>query len=255
VNANKPAKLLGSKSLTLGSRGKQFGRFIYVLRTSQPLLVSGTIHTRGVRNCTRLFIGRLEGLKARLPANGEWRGAEALWGKAIGVLQSRIQTRFLDSASLLRANRYAGFAILALDCLLLETIEAFRSGKRARNTGESRVACIRLLTSSVHFRQFFDDGRAGDFFTRVRNGLLHDGETRDGWLVKSAERYSLVQDLDGGYVVVNRNKFDLALEAEFRDYLTRLSVPENTGLRLTLDRALSDLCNRSRPKSEANSAG
>jgi hypothetical protein len=194
-------------------------------------------------------------LNARLPANGVWTGAEALWGRAIAVIQNRIQTRFLDSASHLRANRYAGFAILALDCLLIETIEAFRRGKRARNPGESRTACIRLLTSSEHFRQFFDDARASDFFGRVRNGLLHDGETRDGWLVKSADRYSLVHDLDRRYVVVNRNKFHSALEAEFRDYLTCLSVPENTGLRLNLARALDDLCNRSRPKSEAKSAG
>jgi hypothetical protein len=194
-------------------------------------------------------------LKARLPANGEWEGAEALWIRAIAVLQSRIQRRFLDSTSLLRANPYAGFAILALDCLLLETIEAFRSGMRARNTGESRAACIRLLTSSDHFRQLFDNARAEQFFTLVRNGLLHDGETRGGWLVKSANRYSLVQDLDGGYVVVNRNKFHSALEAEFRDYLTSLSVPANTRSRLNLAKALDDLCNRSRPRSEANSVG
>ncbi len=194
-------------------------------------------------------------LKTQLPRNGEWAGAEAQWDRAISAVQSRIQKRFLDLASHLRAKRHAGFAILALDCLLLETIEAFRNGKRACNPGESRAACIRLLTASPHFRQFFDAARAGGFFAAVRNGLLHDGETRDGWLVKSADRYGLIQDLDEGYVVVNRDKFHLAIEAEFHDYLAALSVPQNAELRMNLAKALDDLCERSRPKPATNMRG
>jgi hypothetical protein len=127
--------------------------------------------------------------------------------------------------------------------------KGFAAANGARKSGESRTACIRLLTSSSRFREFFDAARAGDFFASVRNGLLHDGETRDGWLVKAADRYTLVQDLDGGHVVVNRNKFHSAVEAEFCDYLTCLSLPDNARLRMNLAKALDNLCDRSRPKS------
>lgn len=187
-------------------------------------------------------------LRSQLPEDGAWPGTEAKWSRAIEAIRTRIEKRYFASVSCLRSSQHAGFAVLALDCLLLETIESFRNGRRASNSGESRAACIRLLTESPHFRAHFNEERASRFFAAVRNGLLHDGETRDGWLVKRSKRYSIVQDLGDGYIVVNRNKFHAAIEAEFGDYISGLSVPENTELRMNLVKALDDLCNRSRPR-------
>jgi len=45
INANKPAKLLDSKSLTLGFRVKQFGRFFYVIRTGERNLAGERVPT------------------------------------------------------------------------------------------------------------------------------------------------------------------------------------------------------------------
>ncbi|PDS70446.1 hypothetical protein [Rhizobium sp. L43] len=71
-----------------------------------------------------------------------WRGLELdpdnpkqeEWLKAVDVLRDRIQGRFIKPAQTLidvdKSNHQQtyGFAILALDCLVLETIQGFREG-------------------------------------------------------------------------------------------------------------------------------
>jgi hypothetical protein len=76
-----------------------------------------------------------------------------------------------------------GFAVVAIDCLLLETIFGYRLGRHT-TLQESRPAFIGVLTQSQPFSASFKDpARAESFFKSVRNSVLHDGETRDGWVV------------------------------------------------------------------------
>ena len=59
------------------------------------------------------------------------------WAKAITIFRKRIQERFIEPVDTLieiernlpRTRRKYGFAILAIDCLLIETLQAFRYGK------------------------------------------------------------------------------------------------------------------------------
>ena len=141
------------------------------------------------------------------------------WRRAIKTLNDRIERRFLDSAKRLSGNCYAGFAILALDCLLIETIQAFRKGKNAKSPEESRDACKSLQQSSRHFASFFSGDLADRFFTSVRNELLHDGEIRDGWLVKASPKYALIDPQPSGFTAINRRKLHDAVVAEFKDYV------------------------------------
>jgi len=189
-----------------------------------------------------------EELETKLDPNGDWGKNPFAWERAIGVIQGRIETRFLGCANELRDIQYAGFAILALDCLLIETVQAFRSGQAAKNAKESREAYKAFLTSSPHFRNFFLGNTADDFYRNVRNGLLHDGETRRGWLVRAGRKYELVQRQPNGFVIVNREKFHQALLQEARSYLKNLSNPLEKERRKNLIRAMNDLCARSRPK-------
>ncbi len=188
-----------------------------------------------------------EELETKLDPDGEWSKSPVAWERAIDVIQGRIQARFLGCADELQDIQYAGFAILALDCLLIETVQAFRSGTHAK-TNESREAFRTFLTSSPQFRNFFLGNTVDDFYRNVRNGLLHDGETRSGWLVRAGRKYELVQRQPNGFVIVNREKFHQALVQEIRAYLMNLSNPLERELRKNLIRALNDLCARSRPK-------
>jgi hypothetical protein len=186
-------------------------------------------------------------MKATLAQDGDWAASPAQWKRAIEVVQNRIKTRFLDTAARLQNVPYAGFAIMALDCLLIETIQAFKSGKHAKNPQESRQAYEAFLTSSSRFGKFFPPTVVQNFYTYIRNGLLHDGETRGGWLVKTDPKYDLLTPQPGGFFVVNRQKFHKALDEEFRKYIKDLSDPAQKTLRKNLVNAVEDLCKRSRP--------
>lgn len=189
-----------------------------------------------------------EELATKLDPDGEWGKSPATWKRAIEVIQGRIQTRFLSCADKLQDTPYAGFAILALDCLLIETLQAFRRGRHAENASESREAYRTFLTSSVRFKNFFLGSTADDFYRNVRNGLLHDGETRRGWLVRAGEKYELVQRQPNRFVIVNGEKFHQALAGEIQSYLRDLAHPLERSLRKNLVRTMNDLCARSRPK-------
>ena len=188
-----------------------------------------------------------DSLKPHLDPNGAWATCPEQWKRAIEVLQSRIEKRFFAAVAPLERVPYAGFAVLALDCLLIETIQAFRTGKSTRTSTESRTAHAAFLTTALEFQRYFSIERANDFYTNVRNGLLHDGETRKGWLVKSNSKYALVDPQLGDFFIVNRDKFHKALVKEFGRYLKELRDPDQNALRKNLVSALDGLCKRSRP--------
>lgn len=73
-----------------------------------------------------------------------------------------------------------GFAIMAVACLVIETLESFYQGL-ADTKGRSKKM----------FREFFKRNRSlggfgqGDdwFYTNIRCGILHQAETRGGWKI------------------------------------------------------------------------
>jgi hypothetical protein len=209
----------------------------------------------------------------------QWRGLrkkkddgdESAWSCAIQVFERRISERFFaciealidaDSkrdfklppgappdCSTLPSNdgRQAvvpGFAILALCCLLAETLQGFRESSPKKlavrvpcsyPTGQ----CIRPSTTSEFsaflrrpgFRGEFDDSAiARRFVDGVRNGIFHEANTR-GWVIRRNKPRGriLAQEADG--YALNRSEFCQALKAEFNLYLKELRDPSNTALR------------------------
>jgi hypothetical protein len=188
-----------------------------------------------------------EALKLKLAPNGDWTLCPLEWKRAIDVFHARLKSRFFAGIAQLEGAQYSGFAILALDCLLIETVQAFRNGKNAKNNGESRKTHVAFLTTAPKFQPFFSEKLAQDFFTNVRNGLLHDGETRKGWLIKSNPKYSLLDPQAGGFIVINRRKFHAALVAEADSYVKELHTQSQNARRMNLVSAFDDLCKRSKP--------
>lgn len=59
----------------------------------------------------------------------------------------------------------------------------------------------------------------------VRNGLMHDAETRNQWIVQQTiPKHSIIQKRTSGGYVINRTKFHKAVEATFKDWITELSA-------------------------------
>ena len=99
--------------------------------------------------------------------------------------QDRMEGRFLKQIDLLEGNPrrkigvFAGFAIMSLDCLLIETLEQFHKGKIRTGQGMDEIAFFDFFQRSLKFRSFFDtQAKATVFYQQIRCGLLHQAQTK-----------------------------------------------------------------------------
>src|SRR5438094_831656 len=67
------------------------------------------------------------------------------WKKAISAFERRMRSRFIEPADALitedskRSLKTFGFAILAIDCLLIESLQAFREGEVSHQYKSGRL--------------------------------------------------------------------------------------------------------------------
>lgn len=99
---------------------------------------------------------------------------EADWDTAIDILTDRIEGRFLRPVAMIERYEFAGFATMAIDCLLIETLQQFVEGMPKTPGWEGEKYFVKYLT--VYFGGDFTDdvprcsiGRLDvEFYTRRR---------------------------------------------------------------------------------------
>jgi len=135
-----------------------------------------------------------------------------------------------------------GFATMALCALLVETIQSYEDGLPTTHSQELKrlrtlhriPAAYRLPPSLqvngkktfqrffLQHRQHFSGVSGTRFYKNIRNGLLHQGQTRAGWTLRKAS-----SDIcDPGRRIIYRDNFMEALEASFNEYLGKLRARE-----------------------------
>ncbi len=150
--------------------------------------------------------------------NDAFDGCEE-WDTAINIVEDRIKGRWLDAADRLVDEENSGFAILALDCIVLESLWGFINGKAVPKRQEQQV--YQDILTSPRF------GLSADLSERfrelVRNGIMHDAETRNRWLVeKTVPQHVIAEKNKRGDYVLNRTKFHIALKAALGDWIKKL---------------------------------
>lgn len=182
-----------------------------------------------------------QSLKLDDPASGDWV-------TAVQILEGRIHERYIEPIDHLIAaeehrpaiERRFGFTVLAVDCLLIETLGAFREGLEDTE-GKSKATFCGFLTSRPLFSGDFDADLAKRFYKEFRCGILHQAEIGGDSKVWSVG--PLIREV-GGKLIVNRNKLHESLKAEFQNYLAELRDPANAILR-TKFRTKMDFISRS----------
>jgi hypothetical protein len=162
----------------------------------------------------------------------------------VPMIQQRYQERFLEPVRTLRSapghSRGYGFAIMALCSLLIESLQSYRYGLPTTNKGEfGRLASFspppeytipdaERKSGGQVFADFFtlDSHRAlfpgvdgTVFYEAIRNGLLHQAQTKSGWRVKIGQP----QLWNVADRVLDRNKFADALACAFNQYIEELN--------------------------------
>lgn len=179
-------------------------------------------------------VGRYQELRTSLEHH-----TPASWAELLSALRRRVAERFLrpmrDLARFDQEDELPnrpGFAILALDCLLIDTIMAFREGRVGTGT-TSPARSFRTFLMSQRFRDFNGTDRK-DFFDHVRNAILHNGETRKDWKVRIDT--ARLMEKNGTTRTINRRLFHAAVIREWRDLYHEIAGGEREARRRFLQR-------------------
>lgn len=179
-------------------------------------------------------------LKLDDPAHGDW-------STAIEILDARIRGRYIDPADELLAtdqkilpavNRRFGFTVLAIDCLMIETLQSFIEGWKSSH-GKSTESFRRFLTTRKRFKKFFTKKRAERFYSEFRCGILHQAEIQGNSFVWSVGD---LLEIDGKKMTVNRTKFHKSLKDEFVDYLDELRDSVSVVPRKNFRKKMDHIC-------------
>jgi hypothetical protein len=209
-------------------------------------------------------------LRSKLVHVGSIQADELAWNCAIDVFERRIKERFLSCIEALqrldsRADVMVaedapadgsslpndgdrdiivpGFAIMALCCLLIETLAFFR--KVDGNEAELKQTDKELIASFLRRRSFegaFDDERvASRFVSGIRNGILHEAETRRWVIWRNDPVTGIVERASDNRFKLNRSTFYQALRSEFELYISELRNPGSEALRRRFLEKMNDI--------------
>ncbi|MCG7985462.1 MAG: hypothetical protein JAY90_22340 [Candidatus Thiodiazotropha lotti] len=171
------------------------------------------------------------------------------WQKGIDVLRDRLYARYIEPVDVLLRieenqppkDRKFGFTVLAIDLLLMETLQAFKEGL-VDTKGKSRGVFKRFLEQSPHFAKYFhDEATREEFYTSFRCGILHQAEIQSSALVWSlGELYERAGDLE----IINRNAVHQNIKADLDDYLLMLRDSVNNVARERFKTKMNAIANR-----------
>jgi hypothetical protein len=158
--------------------------------------------------------------------------------KIAEALRRRFTERYLDPATPAKGKQMHGFTIMAISCLMIESLQSFCEGWKD-SKGCSEKAFARFFDSHSSFECFRGQG----FWLNVRCGILHQAETTGGWRITRRKGAPL---FDSNTLTINATLFLECLRGvlkEFCDELKAKAWDSDTWkkVRVKLE-ALSDNC-------------
>lgn len=162
------------------------------------------------------------------------------WSKATAVVRDRLEGRFLRFASRVLPERDSGFVVLAIDCLMAETIQQFKEGV-TNGRGKSQQLIERFL-EGPQFQPEFDADTRNAFYVDIRCGLLHQAEAKRMWLIRRKQRSLLKKVEEGKGFIVDVERFHARVQASLNDYLAMIIDPSHEELRSKLWTKMNHIC-------------
>jgi hypothetical protein len=171
------------------------------------------------------------------------------WEGVLGdFYHERLKSRYLDPIKAIRSKpifKGEGFAIVAIQCSLIEFLESCLQGKnyRYRNPAppheynRSADLFVSFLTERQPFKPHFDRPLANAFYTEVRCAVLHEARTKGKWVIM-AKNPSLI--VDSNERILYRDNFQEAIIQFTSDY--RSKVPHDVELQKAFIRKFDHLC-------------
>jgi hypothetical protein len=138
--------------------------------------------------------------------------------KIADAIRRRFVERYLEPVA--SAKHKHGFTMIAISCLMIESLESFRQGW-PNSRDKSKAAFCYFFDGNDHFKDF--RGHSQAFYTNVRCGILHQAETTGGWRITRKQTAPL---FDPNLLVVNANRFLRMLSQVLDEFRERLTVAD-----------------------------
>ncbi len=166
-----------------------------------------------------------------------------VWKKAIDIFKDRIETRYFFAIDKLmeKKDRYEmrkyGFAIVTLQCSLIDTLSKFRYGSD-KQKNEERFENF-LMENFI----FGDNAKlfAKKIYKDIRCGIVHSGAT-DNKSGLSSERIELVSILPNGAICLDLIILQEKLKQYFNVYIEKLKDKEEVKLRQNFVYTMNIVC-------------
>lgn len=167
--------------------------------------------------------------------------SETVWKKAIDILADRIEGRFLSQIEILSDDINSnGFAIMALNCLLVETMLQFEIGRNSTPNFNRDQYSNFLLASFPE--AFVSIDCAIRFYLDIRCGILHSAQTKGHSKLTCDNTY--IVRYDGMGVTVSVEQFSSMLLNYFETYKRKLLDKSQTILRTNFINKMDFVCRR-----------
>jgi hypothetical protein len=134
-----------------------------------------------------------------------------------------------------------GFIMMASACLMIEALESFWQGWR------------KSPNSALAFCQFFDKngrfvslrGFSQEFYTHIRCGIMHQGETTGGWHIRRDRKMVF----DSATKTIDATRFLKEMEGSHSDYCASLEKAAwDSEQWKNLRKKMKDVCANTQPK-------
>jgi hypothetical protein len=132
------------------------------------------------------------------------------------ALHRRFTERYINPVTPGICKHPHGFTIMAISCLMIESLQSFREGWKDTN-GKSEAAFCRFFDYNPRFDCF--RGHFASFYRNVRCGILHQAETTGGWKINRMKSTPL---FDPNTLTINAILFLNGLKEVLDDFCTNL---------------------------------
>lgn len=158
------------------------------------------------------------------------------WNAAIDFLKERFTERYFGVIDKLKNDPDSnGFAIMALNCLLIDAFYQFENGLEETNQNKR---CYTAFLRKYMRHIFENDEQASLFYQHIRCGILHSAQTKYGSELTFGKSYVVDFFNCGTNIRVDVIHFSEELYNYFQNYINRL---ENRNEEITRENFLKKM--------------
>ena len=104
--------------------------------------------------------------------------------KLADFIYGRFYERYIEPFEAMDIDKKNGFSIMAIACLLIETLENFWQGFKETPQGKGNAFFEEFFSRCSSFDNELAVFQGVKFYKNIRCGILHQAETKGGWKIR-----------------------------------------------------------------------